>query len=138
LNKFNLKFKNSIQSTITTVNGIQQLSKGCQIATPFGSTCCTTNFCNNEIIQPPATTTTTPSPITTSTCNPYTSCITNPPTVSPTTTTTTPYQPLNCYACPSCGFNNIGTIQGCPPGYSCCVRPFFSFLILYWLDCFLI
>ncbi len=99
MNKFNLKFKNLIQSMITTVNGVQQLSKGCQIATPFGSTCCTTNFCNNEIIQPPIEATTTLAPM-----------------------TLPPSQLLQCYTCISCGYNNIGGVQACLSGYSCCVR----------------
>jgi len=73
------------------------MSKGCQLSNPYGGgVCCNTNYCNNQVIQPP---------------------VTNPVI----TTTTTPTMPLVCYNCPSCGFLNIGAPQTCPLGYACCV-----------------
>jgi len=69
------------------MNGIQILSKGCQITSQTGTRCCTSNFCNNAIIQPPEVTTTV-RPMTNVPCdNTYGGCNTNPAVTSPLTTT---------------------------------------------------
>jgi hypothetical protein len=69
------------------MNGIQILSKGCQITSQTGTRCCTSNFCNNAIIQPPEVTTTV-RPMTNVPCdNTYGGCNTNPAVTSFLTTT---------------------------------------------------
>ena len=106
-NKYNISYFISFKSQITTRNGVQEITKGCQLA----STCST--FTNGDTINGQS-----------QTCCTSSGCNTQQLTCPVVTTTIAPQPQISCYSvhCANCAANTLGVLTACPAGaFSCYV-----------------